>query len=143
MVTQECNPSLDLVGLGRATGQVPRHGFFGDGKTELRELGLTDADMNDLKREASGSGLFCQGCGQCLQHCSAELPIPDLMRAYMYAYGYRQPALAHSLLASLELPRQVCEDCSSCPVVCLNGWNVVEKIRDIVRLRDVPSSFLV
>lgn len=109
----------------------------------MEDLSLNDAEMNDLKREASGSGLFCQGCGQCLQHCSAELPIPDLMRAYMYAYGYRQPALAHSLLASLELPRQVCEDCSSCPVVCLNGWNVVEKIRDIVRLRDVPSSFLV
>lgn len=109
----------------------------------MEDLSLNDAEMNDVKGEASGSGLFCQGCGQCLQHCSAELPIPDLMRAYMYAYGYRQPALAHSLLASLELPRHVCEDCSSCPVVCLNGWNVVEKIRDIVRLRDVPSSFLV
>lgn len=109
----------------------------------MEDLSLNDADMNDLEREASGSGLFCQGCGQCLQRCSGELPIPDLMRAYMYAYGYRQPALAHSLVASLELPRQVCEYCPSCPVVCLNGWNVVEKIRDIVRIKDVPSSFFV
>jgi predicted aldo/keto reductase-like oxidoreductase len=109
----------------------------------MEDLSLTDSEMNDLKREESFSGLFCQGCGQCLQHCKAELPIPDLMRAYMYIYGYRQPALAHSLLTSLELPHKVCEDCSSCQVVCQNGWKVSEKICDIVRLRDVPSSFLV
>jgi predicted aldo/keto reductase-like oxidoreductase len=109
----------------------------------MEDLSLTDAEMNDLKREDSYSGLFCQGCGQCLQYCKAELPIPDLMRAYMYVYGYRQPALAHSLLTSLELPHKVCDDCSSCQVLCQNGWKVSEKIRDIVRLRDVPSSFLV
>jgi hypothetical protein len=109
----------------------------------MENLSLSDAEMNDLKREDSYSGLFCQGCGQCLQQCNTELPIPDLMRAYMYVYGYRQPSLAHSLLTSLELPHKVCDDCSSCQVVCQNGWKVSEKIRDIVRLRDVPSSFLV
>jgi len=109
----------------------------------MEDLSLTDAEMDDLKREDSYSGLFCQGCGQCLQYCNAELPIPDLMRAYMYVYGYRQPALAHCLLTSLKLPHNVCDDCSSCQVVCQNGWKVSEKIRDIVRLRDVPSSFLV
>jgi hypothetical protein len=65
-----------------------------------------------------------------------------LMRAYMYSYGYRQPALAHSLLASLKLPHKVCDECSSCTVVCLNGWNVKEKIRDIVRLKGVPTSLI-
>jgi len=109
----------------------------------MEDLNLTDAEMNDLKREQSYSGFFCQGCGQCIQQCNAKLPIPDLMRAYMYVYGYRQPVLAHSLLKSLELPHMVCDDCSSCQVVCQNGWKVSEKICDIVRLRDVPSSFLV
>lgn len=109
----------------------------------MEDLSLTDAEMNYLKREDSYSGLFCQGCGQCLQQCNAELPIPDLMRAYMYVYGYRQPALAHSLLKSLELPHKDCDDCPSCQVVCQNGWKVSEKICDMVRLRDVPSSFLV
>jgi predicted aldo/keto reductase-like oxidoreductase len=109
----------------------------------MEDLSLTNAEMNDLKREDSYSGLFCQGCGQCLQQCKAELPIPDLMRAYMYVYGYRQPALAYNLLISLELPHKVCDDCSSCQVVCQNGWKVSEKICDIVRLKDVPSSFLV
>jgi hypothetical protein len=109
----------------------------------MEDLNLTDVEINDLKKEASYSGLFCQGCSQCLQYCSAKLPIPDLMRAYMYTYGYRQPALAHSLLTSLEIPQRVCDDCSSCQVECLNGWKVDEKIHDIVRLKDVPSNFLV
>ena len=109
----------------------------------MEDLNLTEAEKNDLKREALVSGLYCQGCGQCLPQCCNELPIPDLMRAYMYAYGYHQPALAQSLIASLPLPRHVCEGCSSCPVVCLNEWKVKEKVRDIIRLRDVPSGFLV
>jgi predicted aldo/keto reductase-like oxidoreductase len=109
----------------------------------MEDLTLTDAEKKDLERAASVAGLYCQGCGQCLKQCSAKLSIPDLMRAYMYAYGYRQPALAQSLVASLDLPRQVCQECSSCPVICLNQWNVRAKIRDIVRLKDVPPDFLV
>jgi predicted aldo/keto reductase-like oxidoreductase len=109
----------------------------------MEDLTLTDAEMNDLKMEASYSGLFCQGCGQCLKQCPAELPIPDLMRAYMYMYGYRQPSLAHSLLKSLEIQSKDCENCSHCRVVCQNGWKISEKICDIVRLKDVPMDFLV
>jgi len=100
----------------------------------MEDLTLTDAEQEDLKRASVLPGLYCQGCGRCLQQCSAKFPIPDLMRAYMYAYGYRQPALAQRLVASLDLPSRVCEDCSSCPVMCLNQWNVREKIREIVRL---------
>lgn len=104
---------------------------------------LTDSEKKDLQMEASLPALYCQGCGQCLGQCLAKLPIPDLMRAYMYAHGYRQPALAQNLVASLNLPRQICEDCSSCPVLCLNRWDVAGKIRDVARLRDVPLEFLV
>ena len=104
---------------------------------------LTESEKKYLQMEASLPGLYCRGCGQCLKQCFAELPIPDLMRAYMYGYGYRQPALAQSLVVSLDLSRQVYKDCSSCPVKCLNSWNVAGKIRDIVRLRGVPSEFLV
>jgi ferredoxin len=109
----------------------------------MEDLSLTEDEKNNLKRDASIPGLCCQGCGQCLRQCSAKLPIPDLMRSYMYAYGYRQLALAQSLIASLDLPLRVCEECSLCPVECLNEWNLKEKIRDIIRLRDVPSEFLI
>jgi predicted aldo/keto reductase-like oxidoreductase len=109
----------------------------------MEDLSLTEDEKNDLKRDASLPGICCQGCGQCLRQCGAELPIPDLMRAYMYAYGYHQTALAQNLVTSLDLPQHVCEDCSSCSVECLNEWNVKEKVRDIIRLRHVPSGFLV
>jgi len=102
----------------------------------MEDLTLSDAEKEDLRRASLLPGLYCQGCGRCLKQCPAGLPIPDLMRAYMYAYGYRQPALARSLVASLEFPGRICEDCSSCSVACLNHWNVGEKVRDIVRLRD-------
>jgi hypothetical protein len=61
------------------------------------------------------------------------------MRAFMYAYGYRQPSLACSLLASLDLPSQACQDCAQCPVVCMNAWNIQEKICDVVRFREFPN----
>ena len=124
---------------------IPGFGSFEEMNADLsvmEDLRLTVGEANDLKREASGSSMFCLGCGQCMEACDSDLPIPDLMRAYMYTYGYRQPSLAQSVLASLELPRQVCEGCSSCVVECQNGWHVAEKIRDIVRLRDVPAEFL-
>jgi predicted aldo/keto reductase-like oxidoreductase len=124
---------------------IPGFGTFQEMEADLsimEDLRLTEAELDDLRKEASGPSMFCLGCRQCLEACSVDLPIPDLMRAYMYAYGYRQPALAQNLLTSLELPPQVCEGCSSCAVECSNGWPVAEKIRDVTRLRDVPSEFL-
>ena len=64
------------------------------------------------------------------------------MRAYMYTYDYRNLALAQELVVSLNLPDRVCEDCSQCPVKCSVGFNVPAKIRDVVRLRNVPTEFI-
>jgi len=114
-----------------------------DDLSVMEDLNLTEAEISDLKNEESFSSLFCQGCGQCLKQCNATLPIPDLMRAFMYNYAYRQPALAHSLLSTLKLPERICEDCSSCNVVCQNGWEISEKVCDIVRLKDISPDFLV
>jgi predicted aldo/keto reductase-like oxidoreductase len=124
---------------------VPAFDTFEDMNVDLsvmEDLTLTDSEKEDLKRAASTTGLYCQGCGQCVRQCIAKLPIPDLMRAYMYTYGYRKPSIGQELVVSLGLPNHVCEDCGQCPVKCLNGWNVSHKIRDIVRLRDVPSEFI-
>jgi len=64
------------------------------------------------------------------------------MRAHMYLYGYRNLVAAQDLVLSLALPRDVCGDCSACSVGCTNSWNLRERVRDIVRLRDVPASFV-
>jgi predicted aldo/keto reductase-like oxidoreductase len=103
---------------------------------------LTDPEKKDLEKVASVSGLYCQGCRQCLGQCPEHLPIPDLMRAYMYTYGYRNVSLAQDLIMSLNLPSRVCEDCFSCPVKCSSGFDVSGKIRDVVRIREVPSEFI-
>lgn len=65
------------------------------------------------------------------------------MRGHMYAYGYRNMRLAYDLVTSLDLPRRICQDCSQCSVKCSIGFNVISKIRDVVRLKDVPQEFIV
>lgn len=113
---------------------IPGFSTYEEMETDLsvmEDLTLTDAEKEELRRASLGPSLYCQGCSRCLEQCPAALPIPDLMRAYMYAYGYHQPALARSLIASLEIPARLCEDCSSCSVQCLNGWNIAKKIQDL------------
>ena len=79
------------------------------------------------------------GAGQCV----ARLPIPDLMRAYMYVYDYRNLGMAQDLVVSLGLPSELCGDCSRCQVGCPSGFDVKAKIRDIVRIREIPTEYIV
>lgn len=110
--------------------------------TVLKDFSLTKLERENLRKATLQASFYCQGCGRCVTQCVGQLPIPDLMRASMYLYGYRNLAAAQDLLLSLTLPSSPCVECSACPVQCLNQWNVRERIRDIVRLRDVPSEFI-
>ncbi len=127
------------------TTSVPGFCTFEEMKTDLsvmKDLTLTDSEKEYLKTACASPGQYCQGCGQCEKQCVAKLPIPDLMRAYMYTYGYRRPAVAQELVVSLGLPPRVCEECGVCPVKCSIGFDVPGKIRDVARLRDVPTEFI-
>jgi predicted aldo/keto reductase-like oxidoreductase len=108
----------------------------------MEEINLTDEEKKSLQKQAFLPSFYCQGCRQCLGQCPERLPIPDLMRAYMYTYGYRNLALAQDLVLSLDVPNHVCEDCSDCRVMCPSGFNVSAKIRDVIRLKKVPSEFI-
>jgi ferredoxin len=107
----------------------------------LKDLTLTASEREQLRKASLAAGLYCQGCGACVGQCRQVLPIPDLMRAHMYLYGYRNLVAAQDLVLSLALPNTVCGDCGACPVACTNRWNVSERVRDVIRLRDVPTSF--
>jgi hypothetical protein len=109
----------------------------------MNDPSLTKSEKSHLQRANLTASLYCQGCGQCMGSCFQKLPIPDLMRSYMYVYGYRNLGEAQDLLLSLNLPASLCQDCGSCPVQCISGFNVSERIRDVVRLREVPSEFIV
>jgi predicted aldo/keto reductase-like oxidoreductase len=106
------------------------------------DLSMTDREKADLAYAGSESGLYCQGCNECLKDCRKGLPIPDMMRAYMYTYGYGSPALGREVLETLNVQADPCRDCTTCPVVCSKGFNIHEKIADVSRLRNVPEEFL-
>ena len=107
----------------------------------MADPALTRIEKSQLQKALSVAGLYCQGCGQCLGSCPQQLPIPELMRAYMYLYGYRNFTEAQDLVLSLDLPLKVCGDCETCPVACASGFDVSGRIRDVVRLREVPLEF--
>ncbi len=105
-------------------------------------ISLTPDEIQDLRLDQFDTGMFCPGCEQCVDQCPHNMPVPDLMRSYMYAYGYKDLSLARSTMDSLDLTGVACENCSACVVNCRRGFNVAEKIKDIDRLRNVPTDFL-
>jgi uncharacterized protein len=109
----------------------------------LSDITLTGDEMKDLVVPTAETGLYCTGCTKCIPVCPKNLPVPDLMRAYMYAYGYSNPAMAYSLLGELGTTDNPCNGCSPCRVECTKNFKVKEKITDISRLVNVPVDFLV
>lgn len=108
----------------------------------MRKLRMSRKDKRLIETYQTTGGLFCPGCNDCIDQCKLKLPIPNLMRAYMYTYGYRDAKLGKELLATLEIPENACTDCKVCSVQCKKGFHVSERIKDIIRLQDVPSGFL-
>ncbi|HLP75194.1 MAG TPA: aldo/keto reductase [Bacteroidales bacterium] len=109
----------------------------------LSDLSITDSEKQDLVLAMNEQGLFCTQCQECLRQCPRRLPVNDLMRAYMYAYGYSNMPMAHSLLSELNTGTNPCGDCSSCQVSCTKRFDLKEKIADISRLAAVPGDFIV
>ena len=107
----------------------------------VSDITLTPQDLKDLRMGEQVAGLYCQQCGHCLAGCPKGLPIPDLMRSYMYAYGYRNLRAAHELVGSLDIAADPCGSCASCSAVCAKGFDLADKVRDISRLRAVPGDF--
>ena len=109
----------------------------------LADLNLNDQEKSDLLASLDDPGLICSGCRECLASCPQNLPVPDLMRAYMYNYGYRMPSMSKSLLAELQVSGNPCAGCSSCKINCYRNFDLKERIADISRLSEIPAEFLV
>jgi predicted aldo/keto reductase-like oxidoreductase len=107
----------------------------------VSDIRLTPEELADLRLGGSVAGLYCQHCERCLPGCRRGLPIPDLMRGYMYAYGYRNLQAAHELVGSLDVEADPCGSCSTCSAVCAKGFDVAGRVRDIARLKAVPGDF--
>lgn len=108
----------------------------------LADISITEEEKKDLLIASAETGLYCTGCSKCIPECPRNLPVPDMMRAYMYAYGYSNPAMAYSLLRELDTKDNPCKECDVCKVECTKNFNIKEKIADISRLVNVPADFL-
>jgi predicted aldo/keto reductase-like oxidoreductase len=105
-----------------------------------------ELDDNDKKYLAylkdKNELLYCQNCEKCVSDCKKHLPIPTIMRAYMYNYGYKQALLSKETLMESALNNNACSDCNSCTVNCPSGFKVADKIAAITPIVNVPSYFL-
>lgn len=96
-----------------------------------KDITLTPAEIKDLKLDTKTGGLYCQQCGTCLGQCRRGLPIPTLMRGYMYAYGYRNMDLAKDVVAEMGVPKDPCGNCESCPVKCTMRFDVKARVSSV------------
>jgi predicted aldo/keto reductase-like oxidoreductase len=105
---------------------------------------LTNDEKQYLAMLRQKEMLYCQQCGKCVNACVEHLPIPDIMRAYMYAYGYKNASLSKETLLELNLPEKMCRQCTgkTCKVQCTEGFDVARKIAAIAPVAYVPDEFL-
>ncbi|NLA49742.1 MAG: oxidoreductase, partial [Bacteroidales bacterium] len=108
----------------------------------MEDFTLSEQERGELMASLDDPGLICSGCNHCVADCVKNLPVRDIMRAYMYAYGYGNPAMAKNLLTELGTGENPCNDCDTCNVRCFRNFDLKEKIADISRLHKVPSDFL-
>lgn len=89
--------------------------------------------LNDFKNFRYGVNIQCQQCGECLNTCAKKADVPDLMRTYMYAAGYKN--FVHSRLTyesiSPENNLLNCLNCDSCMAKCPNGINIPSNIDNL------------
>lgn len=109
----------------------------------MADLKLTPQEKTDLETARAQAGLYCSQCGQCLAQCPKGIPVQKYMRAYMYAYGYRNPGKAKETIADAAPVELSCGSCASCKVTCSMGFDVKSRLLDVARVRNIPDDFLV
>lgn len=106
------------------------------------DIKLTGEEKDSLTMRESGGGMYCDGCSRCSSPCAKHLAVPEIMRAYMYAYGYGATRQAKEVLAERRYSADPCRDCLICTAECIKGLPIRERVTDVSRLAGVPDEFL-
>lgn len=110
----------------------------------IQNLKMSEQELQQLNMAMNqGESLYCQQCQTCLPECPMGVDIPTIMRGYMYAYGYKNMEQAYYTLEEARLQGNPCENCDTCQVKCISGFDVRAKIANISRLQNVPREFLI
>ena len=115
---------------------IPGYTTFDQIETDVEvmyDIKLTPDEEAELEEGKKLTGLFCQGCGTCKGTCTNKLPVPDMMRAYMYAYGYPDMDKARGVLETRNVDSNPCEGCLTCTVRCAKEFPVRERIEKIIQ----------
>lgn len=108
----------------------------------MEDLSLSAQELLDIESARALTGVFCQQCGSCLPQCRHQVDIPNLMRSYMYAHGYKNLQAAQENLALIDEKNLQCQNCDSCSVDCAMGFDVRQRALAIARVRDLPIQFI-
>jgi predicted aldo/keto reductase-like oxidoreductase len=107
-----------------------------------QDLVMTEEEQDALAAGRLEGGLYCQGCEQCVAGCPRNLSIPEYMRAFMYAYGYRDLAMAQNVVKHQDAGSDPCHGCDSCSASCVKGFPVRDRIADVRRVGLIPEELL-
>jgi uncharacterized protein len=109
----------------------------------MGNLEMNDDEKNFIQQNTNLASLYCSGCRKCIPQCPHHLAIPEMMRSYMYTYGYRDASLAQDELNRLKVDILPCSTCEICSVTCTNGFTVKERIADVWRVKSIPREFMI
>jgi len=109
----------------------------------MEDLRMTQEEKDHIEEAKLVAGLYCGGCTECTSQCTKKLPVHDIMRAFMYAYGYHDYQHAYSVLEENNLSSDPCSGCDECVVRCPSGIMVADRIAGVSKLRDLPKDMLV
>jgi predicted aldo/keto reductase-like oxidoreductase len=107
-----------------------------------RAPAITTAEQDYLATLRGEEMMFCQRCETCIPQCAKRLPIPEIMRAYMYAYGYKQASLSRDTLLEARVTGDPCSGCTACTVQCPTGFDIARKIAAVTPVLNVPGDLL-
>jgi predicted aldo/keto reductase-like oxidoreductase len=96
--------------------------------TEEEEKYLKDYWENDM-----GADIPCQQCESCIDTCPGNTDIPELMRTYMYAAGYKNFEHSRINYESISERKNLsnCVDCKNCTAICCYGIDIKSNIRHL------------